>query len=220
VQRGLRRELSWPGLGVTVNRSSCSGIFPFVAFNHMTRTLCMCATTPAMSRPFFGGGSARHASAGRFSSRYWVMRSLVSKAESRASVRTKGAAAFLGMAGGLPREEEIIRRRCSWPRDRSLGAPLIAFCAMSGILQPFPGLNSKHGRNGTDARGAWHCPGGHWGHRHAAGADRSGARAIAGRHHLSREEYDVLFSTCDFDCAERCVVGDLVSRKPFQAIEC
>jgi len=55
--------------GVTLDLSSCSGIFPFTAFSHITLTLCMWATMDATSRPFFPGGSARQASAGRFSRR-------------------------------------------------------------------------------------------------------------------------------------------------------
>ena len=48
--------------------------------------------------PFFSGGSARQASAGKLSSKYWLMRSLVSKAESSDSERTKGAADFFGIS--------------------------------------------------------------------------------------------------------------------------
>src|SRR5215469_2361625 len=55
------------------------------AFSHMTRTLCMWATIAAMVRPLPSGALAFHASAGKFSIKYWQMRLLVSKAFSKAT---------------------------------------------------------------------------------------------------------------------------------------
>src|SRR6266576_4821751 len=73
-------------------------LLPFaVAFNHITRTLCMWATMEAMLRPLPSGGSARHASAGRLSIRYRLMRSLISKAFNRAPHKLNGAEAVFGM---------------------------------------------------------------------------------------------------------------------------
>src|SRR5579863_7015597 len=51
----------------------------------------------ATVRPLPAGGSARHASAGRFSIMYWFMRSLVSKEVSKAWGSENGAGAALGI---------------------------------------------------------------------------------------------------------------------------
>src|SRR3954447_14225276 len=88
---------------VTLLFSSCPGILLAfaAALSHMTRTLCMWETMPAMFRPLPSRVLARQASGGRLFRRNWLIRSLVSNATSSACGKDHGAGAALGISNPL-----------------------------------------------------------------------------------------------------------------------